>query len=223
MFKFAVVGPLVVVYLRPRWSGRRHVRRSGGFVLAANHLTKLDPVVVSVGVPRKVVFVAKEKYYTRRPRTGRLVGWFLSAIGQVPIDPANADAAAPALATATRLLRDGGVWAVFPEGTRSGDGRLYRGHTGVMRVALPLGVPVIPVAVQGTREVTFPGRGGWFRGRVTVRYGAPVDLSPWLDRVDDPTAWREATDRLMLEISRLGGQEYAGRYQTAAEIAARGD
>lgn len=111
--------------------------------------------------------------------------------------------------------------AMFPEGTRSPDGRLYRGHTGIMRLALPMDVPVVPVGVVGTREVTLPGQGRARRGRVTIRYGAPLDLSPWVGRVDDPEAWREATDALMRRIAELSGQEYLDRYPTDEERAER--
>ena len=107
--------------------------------------------------------------------------------------------------------------ALFPEGTRSPDGRLYRGRTGVMRLALPLGVPVIPVAVRGTREVRLPGQANPRRGRVSITYGAPFDLSAWADRPDEPAAWREATDALMDRLGELSGQEYADRHVTDEE------
>lgn len=216
-FKFVVIGPAALLVLRPRWEGRGNLPRSGPCVLAANHRTMLDPAFVSLGVPRKVIFVAKRKYYRQPGLRGRAMGWFLKAIGQTPIDPESAAAAAPALETARRLLVGGGVWAVFPEGTRSPDGRLHRGHTGAMRVALPLGVPVIPVGVIGT---TAP-QPRWLRlrgrQRLTVRYGEPLDLSPWAGRGDDPEAWREATDALMRAIAALSGQELSQEYARRQE------
>lgn len=212
IFKFVLLGPLARFYLRFRWVGRENLPRSGPFVIAPNHLTMIDPVGISMGVPRKVIFIAKSKYYARTSTKARLLAWFLTAIGQVPVDVTNADSAAPALDAARALLRRGGVWAAFPEGTRSPDGRLYRGRTGIMRVAIPLQVPVVPVGVAGTREVRLPGQRGWGRGRVTITYGRPMDLSPWRERADDPSAWREATDALMDEIAALTGQEQVGRY-----------
>lgn len=211
-FKYAVIGPAVLLLIRSRWEGREHLPRSGPFVLAANHRTMLDPPYVSLGVPRRVIFVAKRKYYEGRGPKGRVMAWFLRAIGQVPIDPASGASAATALDTARRLLRGGGVWAVFPEGTRSSDDRVHRGHTGVMRVALPLGVPVIPVGVVGTSSVRAPNAGPIRSAAVTVRYGAPMDLTPWADRAEDPQAWREATDALMDRIARLTGQPYVDEY-----------
>ena len=123
--------------------------------------------------------------------------------------------------TAGRLLADGRVWAVFPEGTRSPDGRMYRGRTGVMRVALPARVPVIPVAVTGA--ATGGPWWSWGRGRtrVMVEYLPALDLSPWRGREGDPEAWREATDALMARIREATGQEYADRYPTVEELAAR--
>ena len=220
-FKFLVVGPVLRAGFLPRWTGREHLPRTGPFVLAGNHTSMVEPAFVSYGVPRKVIFVAKRKYYEGRSLKGRALAWFLTAVGQVPIDVGSASSAAPALDTAARLLRAGGVWGVFPEGTRSPDGRMFRGHTGCMRVALPLGVPVIPVAVRDARQV-----GPWWtwrkgRTRMTVRYLEPFDASPWADRRDDPQAWREATDALMARIREVTGQEYVDRYPTPEELRAR--
>jgi 1-acyl-sn-glycerol-3-phosphate acyltransferase len=212
-FKFFVIGPAAMLLLRCRWAGRANLPRRGPCVIAANHRTMLDPALISLGVPRRVIFVAKLKYYRGQDRKGRLMAWFLQAIGQTPIDPASGDAAAPALDTARALLSRGGVWAVFPEGTRSSQDQVHRGHTGVMRVALPLGVPVIPAGVIGTSHVHSPWYDGRFRrSAVTVRYGEPLDLTPWRDRPDDPQAWREATDALMAAIARLSEQEYVDVY-----------
>lgn len=215
IFKFVVIGPAALTLVRSRWEGREHLPRTGPFVLAANHRTMLDPGYVSLGVPRRVVFVAKRKYYEGRGVRGKVMAWFLDATGQMPIDPASRASAEPALDTARRLLAGGGVWAVFPEGTRSSDDRVHRGRTGVMRVALPLGVPVIPVAVLGTTSVRVPWRGGLRSGAVTVRYGPALDLRRWADRPHDPAAWREATDALMARIAELTGQPYVDEYSVS--------
>lgn len=211
-FKFVGIGPAAIAVFGPRWSGRENLPRRGAFVLAVNHLGMLDPAFVSLGVPRKVIFIAKRKYYEGSGLAGRLTGWFLTAIGQTPVDPASADTAAPALEAARDLLSSGGVWAVFPEGTRSPDGRLYRGRTGLMRVALPMDVPVIPVAVTGTTNPRrrFSRKPG--TQRISITYGEPFDLSAWSDRPHDPAAWREATDALMSRLQSLTGQEYVDGY-----------
>jgi 1-acyl-sn-glycerol-3-phosphate acyltransferase len=221
VFKYVVIGPIARWYLRLHWEGREHLPRTGPFILAGNHMTMLDPVGIALGVRRRVTYVAKTKYYSGTSLRRRALAWFLRAVGQVPIDPANADAASPGLGTARGVLAAGGVMALFPEGTRSPDGRLYRGHTGVMRLALPMNVAVIPTGVVGTRGVRLPGQGRPRRGRVTITYAAPLDLSPWAGRRDDPAAWREATDALMHRIAELSGQEYVGRYPTVEERAAR--
>ncbi len=221
-FKFVGLGPIAWWYFGLRWRGRENLPRSGPFIVAANHIAFVDPVGISMGVPRKVIFVAKTKYYAGRGVSGRALGWFLSAIGQVPIDPESATSANPALETSRRILVGGGVVAIFPEGTRSPDGRLYRGHTGVARLALPTGVPIVPVGVTGTREVRLPGSSkGAQRGHVRVTYGAPLDLTPWRGREDDPQAWREITDLLMARIAAITGQERVDRYSTREEQARR--
>lgn len=211
-FKFVGIGPAAIAIFRPRWSGRENLPRHGAFVLAVNHLGMLDPAFVSLGVPRKVIFIAKRKYYEGSGLAGRLTGWFLTAIGQTPVDPASADTAAPALEAARELLTGGGVWAVFPEGTRSPDGRLYRGRTGLMRVVLPLDVPVIPVAVTRTTNPRrrFSRKPG--TQRISITYGEPFDLSAWSERSQDPQAWREATDALLAHLQSMTGQEYVDEF-----------
>ena len=221
-FKFVGLGPLAWWFLGLRWRGRENLPKSGPFILASNHIAFIDPVGISMGVPRKVIFVAKSKYYSGKGIGGRLLGWFLSAIGQVPIDPQSASAANPALETSRRLLAEGGVVAIFPEGTRSPDGRLYRGRTGVARLALPTGVPIVPVGVTGTRDVRLPGsKCGIRRGPVTIDYGTPLDLSAWAGREEDPAAWREVTDLLMSRIAGLTGQAQVDRYPSGEETRAR--
>ena len=222
-FKFVAIGPAAVAVLGPRWLGRENLPRTGAFVLAANHQTMLDSPFVSLGVPRKVIFVAKLKYYQGRGLKGRTLAWFLTAIGQTPIDPDSAHTAAPALDTARELLRDGGVWAVYPEGTRSPDGHLHRGRTGAMRVALPLGVPVIPVAVSGTVSPCPRWKRSWSRERITVSYGTPLDLSAWAGRRSDPAAWREATDALMARLAQMTGKAYLDTYAVRPADAAGAD
>lgn len=218
--KHVAIGPLARLYLGVRWQGRENLPRRGPYVVAANHLGYGDPVALSLGVPAKVIYVAKRKYYSYGGIGGRALAWFLTSIGQVPIDPETARTADPALATASRILGEGGVVGIFPEGTRSPDGRLYRGRTGVARLAIPLGVPVVPVGITGTRELRKPGR-GWRPAHVRVAFGAPIDPAPWRDRAQHPQAWREFTEVVMTQIAQLSGQEIAGRYATAAEVDAR--
>nr|WP_283206577.1 lysophospholipid acyltransferase family protein [Nocardia cyriacigeorgica] len=120
-----------------------------------------------------------------------------------------------------RILKDGAVWAIYPEGTRSPDGRLHRGRTGAMRVALQEDCSVVPVGIVGTRSINRPGKRGWRRGRVEIRIGAPIDVTRWAGAASNPNAWRAATDELMAAIQKLTGQEYVDRYPTSAERAMR--
>ncbi len=220
-FKFTVVGPFVLLVFPPRWRGRENLPRTGAFVLAANHTSMVEAGLVPLGVPRRVIFVAKGKYYRSRGVVGRVRAWFLTAIGQVPIEPESATTARPALETATKILQAGGVWGVFPEGTRSPDGRMYQGRTGCMRVALPLGVPIIPVAVTGARTIGPWWKWGRGRTRAHITYLPAFDTSPWSGREHDPAAWREATDALMARIREVTGQEYVDRAATPEELATK--
>jgi 1-acyl-sn-glycerol-3-phosphate acyltransferase len=215
--KWFALGPLVRWLARPRIVGE--LPRHGPVVLAPNHCTEIESLVLCSALPRRLTFVAKSDYYARGVVRGRLYGALCRLTGQIPVDRSGSGSGDPALEAARRLLDTGRVWAIYPEGTRSPDGRLYRGRTGVMRVALdhPEAV-VVPVGILGAASVERPGRRGWARGRVEIRLGTPLDLTPWAGRADDPRAWREATDALMRAIQALSGQEYVDRHPTREEI-----
>ncbi|KRF19978.1 hypothetical protein ASG90_19825 [Nocardioides sp. Soil797] len=213
LLKWVLLGPVVRVFARPVVVGRHHVPSDGPVVLVPSHHAEIDSLVLSLVSPRRPTFVAKREYFDTATLRGRVDRWLCTATGQIAVDRRGGDAAHRALTAARELLASGGAWAIYPEGTRSPDGRLHRGHTGAMRVALT--VPdaiVVPVGLGGTAAVDPPARRGWRRGRVRVIFGAPMDLSPWRDRADDPQAWREATDALMREIRALTGQEYVDTY-----------
>ncbi|AIY19215.1 1-acyl-sn-glycerol-3-phosphate acyltransferase [Pimelobacter simplex] len=204
MLKWVLLGPVVRWYTRPRVRGRQHVPASGPVVVAANHAAEIDSLVLSLVLPRQPRFLAKAEYYRPGPR-GRLYRWLCAVTGQIPVDRDGGSAASTSLAAAERLLRDGGVWAIYPEGTRSPDGRLYRGHTGVVRVARAVpGAVVLPVGLVGTAAVDPSSRRGWRRGRVRVDIGAPVDVT-----AGDV---RAGTDLLMAAIGSLTGQEPLDHY-----------
>lgn len=218
VLKMVVLGPVVRWFARPRVVG---VLPDGPVVLAANHLAEIDSLVLCAALRRRLTFVAKSEYFARGGAAGWLYGNLCRLTGQVPISRDGGGSADAALDAAADILRSGGVWAIYPEGTRSPDGRLYKGRTGVARVALSTPCVVVPVGVIGTRSVDPPGRQGWRRGTVEIRLGDPLDLSQWRARPADPAVWRAATDELMAAIQRLGGQEHADRHATDAERAAR--
>jgi 1-acyl-sn-glycerol-3-phosphate acyltransferase len=215
--KWIAIGPLLRLVFRPEVEGLENVPDEGPAILASNHLSYADWLFMPLTVNRKVTFVAKAEYFTTPGIKGWLQKTFFSGAGQVPIDRSGRDAAAGALLSAKRVLDEGGLFGIYPEGTRSHDGRLYRGKTGVAKLAIETGVPVIPVAVVGTDVVAPPGKkfGRWTRPR--VRFGKPLDFSRYEGLENDRYILRSATDEIMYEIMRLSGQEYVDMYAARAK------
>ncbi len=214
--KFFALGPLLKVVFRPQTEGAEHVP-DGPAILASNHLSYADWLFVPLTLPRRVTFVAKAEYFTSPGIKGWLQKQFFTGSGQVPIDRSGANAAAGALLSAKRVLADGGLFGIYPEGTRSHDGRLYRGKTGVARLALESGVPVIPTAVVGTDVVAPPGKTFGSITRPVVRFGRPLDFSRYEGMENDRYILRSITDEIMYEIMRLSGQEYVDLYAGQAK------
>jgi 1-acyl-sn-glycerol-3-phosphate acyltransferase len=215
--KFIALGPLLKLVFRPRAEGVENVPTEGPAILASNHLSYADWLFMPLVIPRKVSFVAKAEYFTTPGIKGFFQKAFFSGTGNIPIDRSGANAAAGALLSAKRVLADGELFGIYPEGTRSHDGRLYRGKTGIARLALETGVPVIPVAVVGTDIVAPPGKtfGRWTRPH--VRVGRPLDFSRYAGMENDRFILRSITDEIMYEIMRLSGQEYVDMYATRAK------
>ena len=218
--KFFALGPLLKVVFRPQTEGAEHVP-DGAAILASNHLSYADWLFVPLTLPRRVTFVAKAEYFTTPGIKGWLQKQFFTGSGQVPIDRSGADAAAGALMSAKKVLAEGGLFGIYPEGTRSHDGRLYRGKTGVARLALETGVPVIPTAVVGTDVVAPPGKTFGSITRPIVRFGKPLDFSRYEGMENDRYILRSITDEIMYEIMRLSGQEYVDLYATRAKELAK--
>lgn len=204
-----VLTPLLTVAFRPKIEAVRRVPRSGPAILACNHVSYLDwlflPLVVRT---RRITFLAKLEYFTRPGLKGSAQRYFFTATGQVPVDRSGADPSSAALRTAKRLLDEGRLVGMFPEGTRSRDGRLYRGRTGVARLAAETGVPVIPCATVGVFDVAPPGTRVPRPRRIGVRFGTPMTWP--VGQPPTPGALRSWTDELMTEIQRLSGQQPAG-------------
>ena len=213
-----LLAPIVWLYGRPIIEGAEHVPAKGPVILASNHLAVADSFFLVLKMRRRVTFVAKNEYFTSPGLKGLLKRWFFFAAGQVPIERGSA-AAQGALDAATKILEDGGVWAIYPEGTRSPDGRLYKGKTGVIRVALATGAPVIPVVMSGSDAVNPPGSWRWRFGRVRIKVCPPLDFSRYADFRDDRQVVRSATDELMWVLANNSGQEYVDLY--AADVKAR--
>ena len=201
--------PVFHLLWRVKVEGIEHVPAEGPVILAPNHVTFLDSFFLPLVVPRRVTYVAKAEYFDSWK-----TAWFFRAVGQIPMRREGGSASERALAAARDVLEAGGVLGIYPEGTRSPDGRLYRGHTGVARLALGCKVPVVPVGLVGTSEVQRPGSNTPrpFK-KVTVRFGEPLDLSHYAGDADtDPMACRALTDELLFEIRALTGQRYVDRY-----------
>ena len=215
--KLAALGPLMRLIFRPWVEGLENVPRHGGAILAVNHLSYSDWLFLPLVLPRRVTFVAKAEYFEGPGFKGWMQKTFFSGAGQVPIDRTSGSAAKGAIKTQLRLLSEGHVCGIFPEGTRSHDGKLYRGRTGVARLALESKVPVIPVAVIGTDVIAPPGKVFGRRVRAGVKFGEPLDFSRYDGMEDDRYILRAITDEIMYEIMRLSGQEYVDLYAPDAK------
>ncbi|MGV0780210.1 lysophospholipid acyltransferase family protein [Mycolicibacterium sp. XJ775] len=215
LFKYILLGPLLALLGRPKITGLEHVPTHGPAILASNHLAVMDSFYLPLVVSRRITFLAKQEYFTGTGIKGRFLAWFYTVVGQVPIDRTDADSAQAALNTGARILGEGKLLGMYPEGTRSPDGRLYKGKTGLARLALETGVPVIPVAMVGTDVVNPPGSKGLRFGRVEVRFGKPMDFSRFDGLAGNRFIERAVIDEVMYDLMDLSGQEYVDIYAAA--------
>jgi 1-acyl-sn-glycerol-3-phosphate acyltransferase len=205
------LGPLARLIYRPVIEGRENIPRTGPLLLASNHLSFVDSLVIPLVAPRRVVFLAKSEYFTGRGLRGTVKRWLFTAVGSIPIQRGTAGAAQEALDSALEILQKGLAFGIYPEGTRSRDGRLYRGRTGVAWLALTAGCPVVPVALSGTQDIQPVGSRVPRIRKITIRFGTPLDFS-YLQGAKPGFARREATDAVMAAIQQLSGQEFVPRY-----------
>jgi 1-acyl-sn-glycerol-3-phosphate acyltransferase len=208
----AVIPPVVKTIWRPDVRGLDRVPDSGPVILASNHLSFADSVVIPVVVPRKVVFLAKADYFTGSGVRGALSRAWFGGLGMLPVDRDDTKAAMDSLDTALEVLGRGEAFGIYPEGTRSRDGRLYRGRTGVAHLALTAGCPVVPVGLRGTQNLQPVGARLPRLAKVTISFGEPIDFRARFDGAAPGRARREATDEIMAAIQELSGQEPAGAY-----------
>ena len=204
------------------WIARRHlgttakglenIPRKGGAIVAANHLAVIDDAVIPITCPRMVHFMGKAEYFEGKGLKGRFKKWWFTSVGVFPVDRSGGSKSLGALAHAREILEDGHLFGIHIEGTRSPDGRLYKGHTGAARLALETGCPIVPTAIVGTRELQPAGTVVPLKGRTKVIYGRPIAVER--KRAEDITHedLRALTDRVIAEIGAMGGQEYVPEY-----------
>jgi 1-acyl-sn-glycerol-3-phosphate acyltransferase len=206
----AILTPILGLCYRIRISGREQLPRRGPVILAANHRSFMDSLFLPLVIRRRVTFVAKAEYFDDKK-----TAWFFRGVGQIPIRREGGSASERALAAATGVLEEGGVFAIYPEGTRTRDGYLHRGHTGVARLALRTGASIVPVGMIGTDEINPIGRKlpRLFR-RVTINFGTPIGVDRYAGREQDRLVLRQITDEVMFEIQQLSGYEYVDKYAT---------
>src|SRR5687768_11020428 len=210
-----VLTPVLRFLFRVRVEGLEHVPTEGPAILASNHVSFSDSIFLPLVLRRRITFVAKAEYFEDKK-----TAWFFRAVGQIPIKRGGGSASQRALESAKEVLEDGGLFGIYPEGTRSPDGRLYKGHTGVARLALASGAPIHAVAMIGTREAQPIGQvKPNFFSPITVRISAPIDVAgiKGASEEGDPSVLRRITDDVMFELAQLSGQEYVDRYAKRGE------
>ena len=210
--KTIFIGPVVNLLFRPWVKGMNNVPETGPAVLVSNHLSFSDSIFLPLAVPRPVSFLAKSEYFSGKGIKGKLTAAFFRLTNQLPMDRSGGAASASSLSAGVDVLENGGLLGIYPEGTRSPDGRLYRGKTGVAKLVLKTGVPVIPVAMIGTDKVQPIGRKIPNIRRIGIIVGEPLDFSRYAGMENDRFIQRSVTDEIMYELMRLSGQEYVDVY-----------
>ena len=212
-----VIGPILRVLFRPWVRGAKNVPRSGGAILASNHLSFSDSIFLPLKVSRPVTFLAKSDYFTGKGVKGALTRWFFKSTGQLPIDRSGGKASEASLNTGLGVLERELLLGIYPEGTRSPDGKLYRGRTGIARMVLEAEVPVLPVAMIDTEKVQPIGQALPQIRRVGVIIGEPLDFSRFAGMEAERAVLRAVTDSIVYRIMHLGGQTYEDVYATTAK------
>ncbi|MGI8722877.1 MAG: lysophospholipid acyltransferase family protein [Geodermatophilaceae bacterium] len=219
VLKFVLVGPILRLVFRPDIQGLENVPSKGPAILASNHLSFSDSIFLPLMVPRRVTFLAKSEYFTGKGAKGLFVRWFFRGAGMVPIDRTSGTAAKDALDTGIRILREGKLLGIYPEGTRSPDARLYRGKTGLARMALESGAVVIPVVMVDTEKIQPIGKKIPRIHKVRIRVGLPLDFSRYEGMSGDRFVERSMTDEVMYELMLLSGQQYVDVYAAKVKAA----
>jgi 1-acyl-sn-glycerol-3-phosphate acyltransferase len=213
--------PAIRFAWRPKVEGLEHVPATGGAIFAGNHLSVADELFLGAVISRPIAFWAKEEYFVTPGLKGVFFKGLMDGLGAIPVHRAGGRAALSAFDDAIPHLRAGGLVCIYPEGTRSPDGRLYRGRTGAARLALAADVPIVPVGMIGTNKIQPIGQvmPTLKRNQVTIKFAKPIDVAAWKDAASESTAAREITDTLMSTIQQLTGQAYVSRYAPKKESA----
>ena len=217
LMKWIFVGPFLRLFFRPKVKGLQNIPAEGGAILASNHLSFSDSIFLPLVCKRRITFLAKSDYFNGKGIKGFFTKLFFTSVGQVPVDRSGGKASEAALATALSILGEGKLLGIYPEGTRSPDGRLYRGKTGVARMALEADVPVIPVAMIDTEKIQPPGKRFPKIMRVGINVGKPLDFSRYEGMENDRFVLRSMTDEIMYELMEESGQEYVDIYASRAK------
>jgi 1-acyl-sn-glycerol-3-phosphate acyltransferase len=218
VLKYVLIGPLLRVLFRPSIEGLDHIPVDGAAIVAGNHLSFSDHFLMPAILKRRITFLAKAEYFTGPGLKGRLTAFFFRSAGQIPVDRSGKEAGKTAIREGLGVLAKGELLGIYPEGTRSYDGRLYKGKVGVAVMAITAGVPVVPCAMVGTFEIQPPGRKIPRIRRVSIRFGEPLEFSRYAGLESEKAAIRAVTDEIMYAILGLSGQEYVDRY--SAEVKA---
>jgi 1-acyl-sn-glycerol-3-phosphate acyltransferase len=215
--KNLVVGPILKTVFRPWVTGHENIPKTGGVIMASNHLSFIDSVFLPLLMERRITFLAKSDYYTARGFKGWAIKTFLKAAGMIPIDRSGGKASEASLQTGLGVLARGEILGIYPEGTRSPDAKLYRGRTGVARMVLEGSVPVVPIAMIDTEKVMPAGRRIPKVRRIGIVIGKPLDFSRFQGMEGDRFILRSITDEIMYELDRLSGQEYVDVYASSVK------
>lgn len=220
VLKYVLLGPLLRLLFRPRLEGLDRVPDEGAAIVAGNHLSFSDHFLMPAMLHRRITFLAKSEYFTGPGLKGKMTAAFFRSAGQIPVDRSGRGAARAAIEEGLGVLVKDELLGIYPEGTRSHDGRLYKGRVGVAAMALRAGVPVIPCAMVGTFELQPPGRRLPRIGRVTIRFGEPLDFSRFAGMENERAVLRAVTDEIMYAILGLSDQEYVDMYAPDAKALA---
>lgn len=217
-FFVKLLGPLARAWFNPTVRGLENIPKKGAAIIASNHLAVIDDALLPLVCPRMIHFMGKAEYFEGRGFKGWFKKWWFSSVGVFPVDRSGGSKSLGAMETARSILEEGHIFGIHPEGTRSPDGRLYRGHTGVARLAFETGTTVIPTAIIGTRQLQEPGRVLPRRGKTWVIFGKPIRVAKTPVNQLTHEEIRNLTDQIMQEVNEMSGQDYVDVYAQVVKI-----